>query len=214
MQDSKQKKERVMKCFHCGNETKMSCEGTYSWGTNDVEGEDFSFEYISEMYACPVCHKVTLVERYGDETMVYQDVFGTMRCYMDEKVLYPANSIESKAIPDKIKKSYEAALKIRGIDSYTAMMAFRRTLELIVKDKGATKWGLGKRIEELADKGILPDTLKEVSSLAKLFGDSAAHDKELEFTQSDLDNIAEFVAFIIQYLYIIPDKLAVYKGVL
>ena len=34
------------------------------------------------------------------------------------------------------------------------------------------------KIEEIAEKGLLPDTLKEASSLAKLLGDTAAHDKE------------------------------------
>lgn len=90
-------------------------------------------------------------------------------------------------------------------------MALRRTLELILKDKGATKWGLKDKIEEIAEKGLLPDTLKEASSLAKLLGDSAAHDKELDIDEHDVESMAEFIGFIIEYLYIVPSKITTYK---
>jgi len=48
---------------------------------------------------------------------------------------------------------------------------------LICVDKEASKWSLKDKIEELAQKGILPEPMKEASSLAKILGDSAAHDK-------------------------------------
>ena len=87
----------------------------------------------------------------------------------------------------------------------------RWTLELILKDKGATKWGLKDKIEETAEKGLLPDTLKEASALTKILGDSAAHDKPLEIDEYDVSSMAEFVEYIIEYLYIIPDKIKSYK---
>lgn len=91
------------------------------------------------------------------------------------------------------------------------LLALRRTLELILIEKGAKKWGLKDKIEEIAEKGILPDTLKEASSLTKILGDSAAHDKEIEIDQQDVESMAEFVKFIIEYLYVVPDKINSYK---
>ncbi|MFR6509389.1 MAG: hypothetical protein ACLUPF_08405 [Dorea sp.] len=42
---------------------------------------------------------------------------------------------------------------------------------MILKDQGATKWGLKGKIEEIAAQGKLPDTLKEASgALAKIAG--------------------------------------------
>ena len=90
-------------------------------------------------------------------------------------------------------------------------MALRRTLELILKDKGATKWGLKDKIEEIAQKGLLPDALKEASSLAKELGDTAAHDKDLEIELYDVEAMAEFIGFIIEYLYVVPSKITDYK---
>lgn len=201
--------EEIIKCFHCGNETLMKKVGEYSWGSRDVAYSDFDFLYRFEMFACPVCHKVTLRETYSDETMIrgYDNLI-----YEDEKkILYPLNSIDNNSVPQKVKEAYEAALKIKGIDKYVALMALRRTLELLLKDKGAVKWSLKDKIEEIAVKGLLPDTLKEASALAKMLGDTAAHDKELDIEQYDVEAIAEFIGFIIEYLYVVPDKINTYK---
>ena len=102
-------------------------------------------------------------------------------------------------------------MKTKSIDKYVCLMALRRTLELLLKDKGATKWGLKDKIEEIAAKGILPDTLKEASSLAKMLGDTAAHDKDLEIDQYDVEAMAEFVGFVIEYIYVVPKKINDYK---
>lgn len=135
-----------------------------------------------------------------------------MTDYYDEKdIVYPQNSIDSNAVPPKVKEAYEAALKTKSIDKYVCLMALRRTLELLLKDKGATKWGLKDKIEEIAAKGILPDTLKEASSLAKMLGDTAAHDKDLEIDQYDVEAMAEFVGFVIEYIYVVPKKINDYK---
>jgi hypothetical protein len=209
--DLPDEKNEIINCFHCGNETLMQKVGEYSWGSRDMEYSDFDFSYKYELFACPVCHKVTLREIYGDETMVNYHNYDQATWYDTKKIIFPLNSIDSDAVPKKVKEAYEAALKTKGIDKYVCLMALRRTLELLLKDKGATRWGLQDKIEEIAEKGLLPDTLKEASSLAKLLGDTATHDKEMEIDQYDVEAMAEFVGFIIQYLYIVPDKITTYK---
>jgi len=143
--------------------------------------------------------------------MIHYHNYDEISYYDEKSILYPQNSIDSNSVPPKVKEAYEAALKTKSIDKYVCLMALRRTLELLLKDKGATKWGLKDKIEEIAAKGLLPDTLKEASSLAKILGDTAAHDKELEIDQYDVEAMAEFVGFIIEYLYIVPDKISAYK---
>ncbi len=204
-------KEEIIKCFHCGNETPMPKMGEYSWGARDIQYADFDFSYKYELFACPVCHKVTLRETYSDESMIWYNNYDQLRWHSQKSILFPVNSIESGSVPSKVKEAYEAALKTKGIDKYICLMALRRTLELLLKDKGATKWGLKDKIEEIAAKGLLPDTLKEASSLAKMLGDTAAHGKEMEIDQYDVEAMAEFIGFIIEYLYIVPDKINTYK---
>ena len=203
--------EEIIKCFHCGNETPMPKVGEYSWGSRDEEFSDFDFFYKYELFACPVCHKVTLREIYSDETMIgYFDRY-QVRCDETNRILFPLNTIDSASVPGAIKKSYDAALKIKCIDEYACLMSIRRTLELILKDNGATKWGLSDKIKEAAKKELLPDTLMEALEWIKQLGDTAAHDKKLEVDQYDVENMIEFVGFIIKYLYIMPDKMKKYK---
>ena len=211
MQNCDLPKEEIIQCFHCGNKTLMRKVGEYNWGSRDMDFSDIGFIYTYELFACPVCHKVTLRETYSDETMVDYCNYDQVGYYDTKNIIFPLNGIESVSVPPKIKEAYEAALKTKGIDKYVCLMALRRTLELMLNDKGATRWGLKKKIEEIAEKGLLPDTLKEASSLTKILGDTAAHDKDLEIDQYDVEAMAEFIGFIIEYLYIIPDKINNYK---
>lgn len=211
MQNCDLPKEEIIQCFHCGNKTPMRKVGEYNWGSRDIDFSDIGFIYTYELFACPVCHKVTLRETYSDETMVDYCNYDQVGYYDTKNIIFPLNGIESVSVPQKIKEAYEAALKTKGIDKYVCLMALRRTLELMLNDRGATRWGLKKKIEEIAEKGLLPDTLKEASSLTKILGDTAAHDKDLKIDQYDVEAMAEFIGFIIEYLYIIPDKINNYK---
>lgn len=211
MKNNDLEKTEIIKCFHCGNETPMQKAGEHRWGSRDLGDSEFDFSYKYELFACPVCHRVTLRQTYGDETMIQFHNYDEYSYYDTKSILYPHSSIESTSVPKKVKEAYEAALKTKSIDECVCLMALRRTLELLLKDKGATKWGLQAKIEEIAAKGLLPDALKEASSLAKILGDTAAHDKELEIDQYDVEAMAEFVGYIIEYLYIVPDKISAYK---
>lgn len=40
---------------------------------------------------------------------------------------------------------------------------------------------------------------------------TAAHDKDLEIDQYDVEAMAEFVGFVIEYIYVVPKKITDYK---
>lgn len=211
MQNSDLKKAKIIKCFHCGNETPMLSVGKCSWRSRDMDFPDLDFIYEYELFSCPVCHKVTLFETYSDESMVEYMGHDQLKYFDEQRVLFPPCNVESNIVPQKIKDAYEAALKTKGIDRFVCLLALRRTLELILKNQGATKWGLKDQIEEIAAKELLPGVLKDASSLAKILGDTAAHDKELEIDTNDVESIAEFIGYIIEYLYVIPKRISTYK---
>lgn len=201
--------QKVIKCYHCGNDTLMNKVGEHKWGSRHED--DFDFTYNYRMLACPICNKVTLLETYGDETMIRGDYRGQAEWFTEDEIIFPVNSLDNNAMPANIKKAFESALKVRNIDNNNCLMALRRTIELIMIDKGATKWGLKDKIEEIAQKGILPESLKEASSFTKKLGDSAAHDKEIEVDTTDVNSMVEFVEYIIEYLYVLPYKIDLYK---
>lgn len=95
-------KEEIIKCFHCGNETPMAQKGEYCWGSRGIEYENFGFSYKYELFACPVCHKVTLRETYSDETMIFCNNPDQMQCCDEKSILYPVSSFKS-IVTDKNK---------------------------------------------------------------------------------------------------------------
>ena len=102
-------KQEIIKCFHCGNETPMPKVGEYSWGSRDLEYSDIDFLNKYELFACPVCHKVTLRHSYGDETMIHYHNYDEISYYDEKSILYPQNSIDSNSVPPKVKEAYEAS---------------------------------------------------------------------------------------------------------
>ena len=82
-------KQEIIKCFHCGNETPMPKVGEYSWGSRDLEYSDIDFLNKYELFACPVCHMVTLRHSYGDETMIHYHNYDKISYYDEKSILYP-----------------------------------------------------------------------------------------------------------------------------
>jgi hypothetical protein len=151
------------------------------------------------------------MESYGDETMLDYRFDVVAFWQHKDTVLFPINSIEDASVPQKIRDSYEGALKTQGTDTGLCLIGLRRTLEFVLIDKGATKWGLKDKIEEIANEGLLPSTLKEASWITKILGDSAAHDKDIDIDEHDVLSMSDFIRYIIEYIYIVPDKLERYK---
>jgi len=136
---------------------------------------------------------------------------GDTKNFFDETTIYPMSSFDNNAVPRKIAVAFEAALKVKNIDNGVCLMALRRTLELVLCDKGATKWGLKDKIEEIASQGLLLESLKEASKFAKILGDTAAHGKDDGVDSNDVNTMVEFVKYILEYLYVLPHKIEIYK---
>lgn len=191
-------------CFHCGNETPMEIVGTYTWGSD--KEDDFLFRHEYQLLKCSVCSQPTLLEIYSDEEMWWGDNMQTRKTS-----LYPSSSIDANAVPVKIAKSYEAALRVKGIDSGICAIALRRTLEMMLVEKGAKGRNLAEKITNMADQGSLPESLREASDISRLLGNEAAHSDTIALDQFDIEYIAGFIGHIIDYLYILPHKLNSFK---
>lgn len=192
--------QQVFQCYHCGNETLMNLVGEHR---ENWENEDSYGYTVSCMFICPICQETTYVERYWELGMVAyngEDI-------VDEKIYYPAISLDKSYIPENIKTAFEGALKSRNTDRELCLLGLRRTLERICKEQGATENNLEKKVTELANRNILPPTLKEASDITRHFGNSAAHGDEMDISKNELNLIVEFVELLINYIYVIPQKI-------
>ena len=90
----------LIQCFHCGNETPMNLVGQHSWGSKNLDFRecDIDFLYVYELFACPVCHKVTLRQVYTDEFMCYPTGYDSYEQQDEKTILYPVSSIECTAV--------------------------------------------------------------------------------------------------------------------
>jgi hypothetical protein len=197
--------QKVLQCYLCGNETLMNLVGEHKYSWDETDGYYGYFNY--QMFACPICGKVSLVEQYWDSAQRTYNHKGEIQDYEEETILYPVNTIKTKDLPSEVKSAFESALKTKNIDTAVCLIALRRTLEIVCKEKGATGRNLWEKIEDLSNKGVLPPELKNASVITKTYGNMGAHDADISATKQELEQVIEFVQYILDYLYILPAKI-------
>ena len=155
------------------------------------------------LFSCPVCHEVTLYKEVFNEEYGFTDTLEY--CYPKITVKHDA------AIPDHIQKAYEAALKIKNIDEPMCLIGLRRVLEAICKDKGAEGTDLSKMVNDLVNKKVLPEMLNDACWVVRQLGNSAAHADQTDFYKYEVERTTEFVGALIDYLYVLPNRIARFK---
>ena len=123
-------------------------------------------------------------------------------------IIYPNVSITLGGIPPKVKKSFEAAIRIQNIEGTLCAIGIRRTLEMMCKDKNATGKDLYKKLMDLSTKGILPPILKDMASVLRELGNAAAHGDDRDFSDEVIDSMIKFTHVILDYVYNLPVRLS------
>ncbi|MBT2735151.1 DUF4145 domain-containing protein [Bacillus sp. ISL-7] len=207
--------EKVLTCFHCGNKTSMKevakhriidKEEIWSY-PHDPFGPAYFAEFGKAWYLflCPVCVEVTLDKHSwcsedaepGGNTIIY------------EEILYPATSINEHYLPKGVKDAFDAALKVRNLDGAICVLALRRALEKMCKDKGAVGRDLFSKLKDLQEKKILPEIINDVSTILRKEGNSAAHADDIEFDGETVGLMIEFTRTILDYVYTLPEKIKI-----
>ncbi len=118
---------------------------------------------------------------------------------------YPnADEKVDASIPEDIRESYVQGIRCLNADApLGAVTCFRRALQQICKDKGATATGLKNQIDE-----IIPAPYKELTTEIREWGNLGAHpdDVILEVTKEDAVEIRDFIKSVFEIIYIVPEK--------
>ena len=187
--------ERVLYCRYCGNKTLMKQVGQYKYSWNEDNNYYGYFHYF--MMACPVCGRVTLFQEYWSSAS--ED---------DKEILYPTTRVDYFQVPESIKSSFEAAVQTKGIDQAICTLSLRRVLEMICKDKGAVGDNLAAQINDLIEKKVLPEMMRDLLNIVRQYGNEAAHGDKAAFSLYDVEQLIDYVATIINYLYSLPARVA------
>ncbi|KAE8755635.1 DUF4145 domain-containing protein [Paraburkholderia madseniana] len=118
--------------------------------------------------------------------------------------------VSDPAIPAGIQSTFDEACRAIAANCPRAgaVMA-RRTLEAVAADRGETDGPLVKRLAALASRGLLPSTFSDWAKEVRLVGNIGAHfDLEEDVSARDAEQLRDFIAELLNHLYVLPSKLA------
>jgi hypothetical protein len=203
----------IEECRFCGNKTKLDIVGShsideeYEYYDDNIGAE--AREWISNttwfLLKCCVCDNISLGNCYVDDSLGSRGLDFI-------SIVYPMKTYDSFHLPKEIYNAYEVALKARYLDGALCLLSLRRTLEIICKQQGEIKGDLVVKIQNLASKGILPTVLKDASDILRKLGNEAAHGDDKQFDRAQVDQMINFTEAIIDYIYILPNKISKIKG--
>lgn len=185
--------ERILNCRYCGNTTLMKQVGECKSEWDEEQGYYGYFHYY--MMKCPVCGRVTLFQKYWSSAG--ED---------EEEILYPTTSVNYTEVPASIKNAFDSAVQTKGIDQAICVLSLRRVLEMICKDRNAKSGDLSFQIDDLISKKVLPEMLRDVLYVIRKYGNEAAHGDSASFSLYDVEQLIDYVATVINYLYSLPAR--------
>ena len=192
-------------CYHCGNEGLLKIKSSFKNRYNDYVDNDicgwYEDEYIT--LVCPVCNEITFIKKSTSSYCENQD--GTYS--YDQETLYPNVKANKIGVPKNIVSAFEAAKKVQKIDDSICALSLRRVLELICIQENATGENLNLKVKDLVSRNILPKTFDETCRQIRLIGNEGAHREQISIPKKEINNLIDFIDSIINYLYVIPEKL-------
>lgn len=197
---SEKRFSETRECGHCGNSAPMEIVKVYSQVKTCYDSDsDFPWDEgnIYEMLLCPACQGVLLRCFFWHEAMMEPS---------DVKYiyLYPISNDSPQGLPDTIKKAYDAANKVRTIDTNAYAVLIGRLLELICVDRNASGKFLSDRLTDLANKGEIPKKLIGVSSSLRTLRNIGAHATLGELTTGEIPILDNLCRAILEYVYSAP----------
>ncbi len=197
-------------CRHCFNFSKMEIIGTVTdtidhW--DDPHGQGVDFYNCYEHLKCPRCKKINIRQYEWDDLQEAQDDIE-----VEFEYLYPIGNVPA-GLPEAIVKAYNAAEQVKSIDVNAYATLLRRLLEMICHDRSAKPATLAQMLQELADKGEMPQNLVKVATGLRNFGNIGAHAGSGDLSEEEIPIVKALTNAILEYVYSAPhlEKLATAK---
>jgi len=205
-------KDKVHTCYNCGNTGILKYIDKINLQDVAHEEDEFGnvlyYDIIEDndwfIFQCPVCEHPVIISEYT--------CIGMPEGVSEVETVYPTPHVNYKGVPEMIRDSFEAAVKTKGIDCSVCLLALRRTLEMICKDKLAEGDTLEKKIQDLINKKVLPGMLNDACWIIRQLGNEAAHADTVRFYKNEVEQVIEYVAVVINYLYSLPIRINEHKN--
>ncbi len=193
----------LMVCGHCGNKENCQVRRKY---TKHIETE-YGDHYVTawRILECPSCNGLILQQSYKDSEMPVDEEEIT--------ILYPVPKTRKHLtnLPKVIKKEYEETLKVKDSSIVAAAVLARRTLEAIFTQENAAGRTLEDKVNNLIHTDRIPPLVADLAHLGRKIGNLGAHFNKEEVTEEDISVMLDFLETILEYLYVLPAKVAEVK---
>ncbi|KAA0132087.1 DUF4145 domain-containing protein [Gimesia chilikensis] len=186
-------------CSHCGNTTPQTVEGTLYYQGGD---KDDGLYFLAR---CGTCQK-GLLRRTECNRMI-----AGLRGNEDSELIWPASGDLHNCVPDKVRKCYEEAIKIKNLAPNAFANQIRRSLEAVCKEQSVPGNSLKQCLDNLASSGVIPPVQAEMSDLLRLLGNIGSHAADEEVDPKYVTVLDEFFRAIIEYVYVAPHRITEFK---
>ncbi|MEN6418339.1 MAG: DUF4145 domain-containing protein [Clostridiaceae bacterium] len=203
-------KDSVHTCYNCGNKGVLKLIGETRHDNEDVELDSLGniiFCSLIEhtewyMFECPVCHHPVIIKNY---------TFDVAESLSEVTIEFPKEPMQDEGIPKDIVNAFCSAVRTKGIDLSICLFSLRRVLEMICNDKNASGHTLEEKIMFLVNSKILPNMFDDACLIIRKLGNAAAHAEGKSVSEYDVNQVIDFLAVIIDYLYALPVKISQMK---
>lgn len=114
------------------------------------------------------------------------------------------------SIPESVAEDYTEAIKCFDVGANRASAAMcRRALQSSVIERGAKKAKLSDQIDDLREKQIITEAIRDWAHEIRLTGNIGAHPDEdglEDVSPEDADELIKFMEQYLNYVYVMPDK--------
>ena len=200
----------VAYCPHCGNRAPQRL--IHSQHTSDIgyvtdgesTGEQMDIPVIYFVASCETCNSVLLYQSVGN--MLEDGEFA------QADLVWPHSGELHYSVPSSVTTIYAEAVRIKNLAPNAFAVQIRRALEALCADRGAKRTTLQRRLKELADRGEIPATLAEVTDVLRILGNVGAHAANESIQPWQVYALDEFFRAIVEYVYVAPNKLKMFKN--
>lgn len=185
-------------CGHCDNKTPMTIINQYSQikhYCDDKSNTDWNEGILWELCLCPACEGLNLRRAF------YHEFADPLPEY---EIVFPSRDKPILGLPSEINKSYNAALKVRSIDSNAFAVLLGRVLDKICIDKKANGDSLHKRLLSLAEDGVIPQQLADMAHQLRQLRNIGAHADLGELTPIEVPVLEDLCRALLEYVYTAP----------
>ncbi|MCH7979661.1 MAG: DUF4145 domain-containing protein [Acidobacteria bacterium] len=172
--------QRVLYCAHCGNTTPHELLG-------------YSLKY--GLMVCGTCHEASLyincIEARGFDVPENLD-------FNDAVLIWPKPAELHPAVPKRVQEIYKEAASIMQRSPNGFANQIRRAVEAICKDRGEPRGSLAERLKRLADQGVIPGALADMTEFLRILGNVGSHDdNEDDVDPSYVQPVGELLLILI-----------------